>query len=30
LLETPKMFFEVVDELSKTARGDGGFGSTDK
>ena len=29
LLETPKMFFEVVDELSETIRGDGGFGSTD-
>ena len=30
IIETPKVFFEVVNELTKTVRGDGGFGSTDK
>lgn len=28
VLETPKMLFEVVDELSETERGENGFGST--
>lgn len=28
VLETPKMFFEVVNELSETERGASGFGST--
>ena len=30
LLETPKCFFMVSDELSETERGQNGFGSTDK
>ena len=30
LVEVPKVFFEVVEELSDTERGSKGFGSTDK
>ena len=30
ILHTPKQYFEVVNELTKTKRGDNGFGSTDK
>lgn len=30
IIETPKVFFEVVNELSETERGENGFGSTDK
>lgn len=30
IIDAPKVQFEVVQELSETARGAGGFGSTDK
>ena len=30
LLETPKCFFMVSDEISETERGEKGFGSTDR
>ena len=30
ILSTPRQYFEVVDELSNTERGENGFGSTDK
>ena len=30
IIETPRQFFEVVDELTDTKRGENGFGSTDK
>jgi len=29
IIETPRIFFEIVDELSDTKRGSKGFGSTD-
>jgi dUTP pyrophosphatase len=28
LMPTPKVFIDVVEELSETVRGEGGFGST--
>ena len=30
IMETPKCFFDVVDELSDTERGEKGFGSSDR